>query len=179
MTETYEFPTPFTAWLVCIYFVLQKARRDGLMSIEGDVDTPHAEKSLFRDFPQTLQEPYLEFATDLLRVALGGNLNADEVSLYVEHAIAGHTEAGVANIQLLKTIWLIIRSAMMGYTPHEAIEFGRQAIPVAIKPTYAALKAEYQSLSQRGYQGLGLITPKATTDVLVEKFMDSILGKKT
>jgi len=177
MSETYEYPTPYMAWLVCLYFVLSKARREGLMALEGDVDEPHGEQSLFRDFPQTLQEPYLEFATDLLRLAVSGHLNAEEVAVYVAHAIAGHAEEGQANLHLLKTIWLTLWASLSGYSPQSAVEFGRQAIPVRVKPTHTALETECRSLSNRGYEGTGWRRVEAHMAAAVEQFLDSLQPK--
>ena len=174
MSETYEYPTPYMAWLVCIYFVLSKARREGLMSLEGDVDEPYGDQSIFKDFPQTLEEPYLEFATDLLRMTVSGNLNAAEVAVYVEHAIAGHAEEGQANIHLLKTIWLALWASMSGYSPHASVEFGRQAIPVRDKPKHAALEVECRSLSNRGYKGTGWRRVEASMEAAVKRFIDSL-----
>ena len=117
MSDTYEYPTPYLAWLVCLFFLLSKIRKEGLFSIEGDVDDPSGEKSIFKDFPQTLSEPYLEFATDLFRLAVDGNLNTKKVSVYAEHAIAGHIEDGQVNIHLLKAIWLTFWATLSGYSP--------------------------------------------------------------
>ncbi len=174
MSETYEYPTPYMAWLVCLFFVLSKARREGLMSLEGDADEPYGEKSMFRDFPQTLEEPYLEFATDLLRLAVRGNLNAPEVTVYVEHAIAGHAEEGLANIHLLKTIWLTLWASMSGYSPSCSVEFGRQAIPVPEKPKCLELEAECRSLDRRGYKGTGWRRVEFQMEKAVEQFMASL-----
>ncbi len=179
MTETYEFPNPTTAWLVCLFFVLSKTRREGLQSIEGDLDALNTQESMFRDFPQTLQAPYLEFATDVLRMAVAGNMNAEDLSVYAEHAIAGHAVAGGADMQLLKTIWLTLWASLSGYAPHHAVEFGRQAVPVAIKPTHAALEAEYRGLSQRGYKGTGWRRVQAAVDASVDEFMDSLSDEGT
>jgi len=174
VSETYEYPTPYMAWLVCLFFVLSKARREGLMSLEGDVDDPQGDRSMFRDFPQTLEEPYLEFATDLLRLAVSGNLNAPEVSVYVEHAIAGHAEEGQVNIHLLKTIWLTLWASMSRYAPASSLEFGRQAIPVRNKPKHAALQAEFRCLRDRGYDGTGWRRVEANMEAAVERFMSSL-----
>ena len=59
------------------------------------------------------------------------------------------------------------------------MEFGRQAVPVAIKPTHAELEAEYRGLSKRGYQGLGWRRYPNETDELVDDFLDSCLDEET
>ena len=98
----------------------------------------------------------MKFATDVLRLAISVNLNAAKVTVYVEHASAGHADEGLANIHLLKTIWLTLWASMSGYAPH-----------------HAALAAEYRGLSQRGYKGLGWRRFSAETDELVDDFLDS------
>ena len=139
------FADAHVAWLVCLYAVFSKIRREGLMSIEWHVESPEEEHSLFRSFPQTLEQPYLEFATDVLRMMVGGNLNADELKVYADHYIAnlmtndGASSGGV-NESLLRTIWLSLWAATSGYAPQIAVEFGRQAVPTKLKPSFIELE---------------------------------------
>jgi flagellar motor component MotA len=74
-----------------------------------------------------LEPTYLEFATDYLRMVVSGNLNASELQVYADHAIAGFVEAG-ADARLLKTISLTLWASCSGYSPPSTCEFGRQAI---------------------------------------------------
>lgn len=66
--------------LLCLLFeILGKVRREGLMSIEGDVDDPHG-SPLFQKYNLINKEHHLiEFLTDYLRLMVGGNLNALEI----------------------------------------------------------------------------------------------------
>jgi hypothetical protein len=62
---------------------------EGLMSIEGDIENPASPGSLFQQFPQTLARPYLDFATDLLRMRGIGTIEVAEMQVYAEHYIGG------------------------------------------------------------------------------------------
>jgi len=155
-----SFANAHVAWLVCLYVVLSKVRREGLMSIEADIEYCARPESVFHQFPQTQTQPYLEFAADVLRMMVGGNLNGEELTVYAEHYIAGLTAKGGvfsgagADESLLRTIWLSLWAAMNGYAPQVAVEFGRQGVPVKLKPAFAELEELLRtSRSQSRQQG--------------------------
>ncbi len=76
--------------LSLLYEVLQKARKEGLMSIEGDVESPH-ESTLFANFPAIVADHHLmEFITDYLRMMVSGNLNAHEIENLMDSEIETH-----------------------------------------------------------------------------------------
>lgn len=152
-SNIYHGPNTHIAWLACLSFVLNKIRKEGLMSIEGDVENPENAKSAFQLFPQTVAHPYIDFATDVLRLMVGGNLNADELQVYADHYIAGLTAksslfpgAGVDE-SLLRTIWLPLWASMKGNAPQVACEFGRQAMPLKIKPSFAELETTLRDIN--------------------------------
>lgn len=66
--------------LLCLLFeILTKVRREGLMSIEGDVEEP-GNSPIFQKYPTILAQHHLiSFITDYLRMMVGGNLNAMEI----------------------------------------------------------------------------------------------------
>jgi chemotaxis protein MotA len=65
--------------LALLYEILQKARKEGLMSIEKDVEDPHS-SPLFQKFPIVGNDHHVtEFITDYLRMMVSGNLNAHEI----------------------------------------------------------------------------------------------------
>jgi chemotaxis protein MotA len=73
-----------------LYGVLVKARKDGMMAIEGDVEKPH-ESALFKKYPLILAEHHLvEFITDYLRMMVSGNLNAHEIENLMDNEIDTH-----------------------------------------------------------------------------------------
>ena len=138
--STLSFPDLHVAWLACLYAIASKVRRQGLLSIECDVECPDHADSLFAVFPQTQAQPYLDFAADVLRLMVGGNLNADEMKVYAEHYIAGLTAADGVEESVLRTIWLTLWAMMAGYAPQIACEFGRQGIPHHGKPRFTELE---------------------------------------
>jgi chemotaxis protein MotA len=69
----------FMSLLALLYDLLQKARKEGLMAIESDVEEPN-ESPLFQKYPDILADHHLvEFITDYLRMMVSGNLNSHEI----------------------------------------------------------------------------------------------------
>lgn len=87
--------------LQLLFMILQKARKDGLMAIEGDIEEP--EKSpLFKPFPKLLADHHLmEFLTDYLRMMVSGNLNSHEVESLMDVEIETHHEEAHAPVAAL------------------------------------------------------------------------------
>ncbi len=76
--------------LALLYEILAKVRKEGLMAIESDVDTPH-ESPLFQKYPSLLSDHHsIEFLTDYLRIMVGGNLNAFEIENLMDVEIETH-----------------------------------------------------------------------------------------
>lgn len=76
--------------MALLYEILQKARKEGLMAIEKDVDAPH-ESPLFQKYPTVGRDPkVVEFVTDYLRMMVSGNLNAHEIESLMDSEIETH-----------------------------------------------------------------------------------------
>jgi len=76
--------------LALLYDILQKARKEGLMSIENDVERPH-ESALFKKYPTVGSDHHVvEFITDYLRMMVSGNLNAHEIESLMDSEIDTH-----------------------------------------------------------------------------------------
>ncbi|MCL4725110.1 MAG: flagellar motor stator protein MotA, partial [Rhodocyclaceae bacterium] len=61
--------------LSMLYEILAKVRKEGLMSIESDVENPEA-SPIFSKYPHIQSDHHaMEFLTDYLRMMVGGNLN--------------------------------------------------------------------------------------------------------
>lgn len=76
--------------LALLYEILSKVRKEGLMSIEGDVDRPK-ESALFAKYPKILADHHaMDFMTDYLRLMVGGNLNAMEIENLMDNEIETH-----------------------------------------------------------------------------------------
>ncbi|MBZ8140164.1 flagellar motor stator protein MotA [Rubrivivax gelatinosus] len=90
--------------MALLYDILQKARKEGLMSIEKDVEDPH-NSPLFQKYPTVGNDHHVaEFVTDYLRMMVSGNLNAHEIESLMDSEIETHHHeeyAAVAAIQRL------------------------------------------------------------------------------
>lgn len=76
--------------MALLYELLGKMRKEGLMSIEGDVERPH-ESPLFSKYPKiTTDHHIIEFMTDYLRIMVSGNLNAMEIENLMDVEIETH-----------------------------------------------------------------------------------------
>ena len=73
-----------------LYEILGKVRKEGLMSIERDVEEPNS-SGMFQKYPQILADHHLvEFITDYLRMMVSGNLNALELEALMDSEIETH-----------------------------------------------------------------------------------------
>jgi chemotaxis protein MotA len=76
--------------LAMLFEVLAKVRKEGLMSIENDVENPH-ESPIFGKYPAISDDHHvMEFITDYLRMMVGGNLNALEIENLMDIEIETH-----------------------------------------------------------------------------------------
>ncbi|MBI5270259.1 MAG: flagellar motor stator protein MotA, partial [Burkholderiales bacterium] len=76
--------------LALLYEILQKARKEGLMSIEKDVEDPH-NSPIFQKFPTVGHDHHVvEFITDYLRMMVSGNLNAHEIESLMDSEVDTH-----------------------------------------------------------------------------------------
>lgn len=76
--------------LALMYDILQKARKEGLMAIESDVENPH-ESAIFKKYPNVGHDHHVvEFMTDYLRMMVSGNLNAHEIESLMDSEIDTH-----------------------------------------------------------------------------------------
>ena len=76
--------------LALLYDILQKARKEGLMAIEKDVEDPH-NSPLFQKYPTVGNDHHVaEFVTDYLRMMVSGNLNAHEIESLMDSEIETH-----------------------------------------------------------------------------------------
>ena len=90
--------------LALMFDILQKARKEGLMSIEKDVEDPHS-SPVFQKYPTVGNDHHItEFITDYLRMMVSGNLNAHEIESLMDSEIETHHQeehAAVAAIARL------------------------------------------------------------------------------
>lgn len=86
----------YMSLLACLYDILSKVRKEGLMSIENDVETPES-SALFQKYPEVLKDHHLiEFITDYLRLMVSGNLNPMEIENLMDNEIETHHHEAMA-----------------------------------------------------------------------------------
>lgn len=80
--------------LSMLYEILAKVRKEGLMSIENDVETPD-QSPIFSKYPALVADHHaMAFLTDYLRMMVGGNLNAFEIENLMDNEIETHHHEG-------------------------------------------------------------------------------------
>lgn len=76
--------------MALMYELLGKVRKEGMMSIEGDVEKPE-DSPIFSKYPKILSDHHVvEFITDYLRIMVSGNLNAMEIENLMDLEIETH-----------------------------------------------------------------------------------------
>ena len=76
--------------LSMLFEILAKVRKEGLMSIENDVENPE-QSTIFNKYPSVSHDHHvMEFITDYLRMMVGGNLNAFEIENLMDIEIDTH-----------------------------------------------------------------------------------------
>ena len=76
--------------LSLLYELLAKVRKEGLMSIENDVESPGSSPIFSRYSSVASDHHVVEFMCDYLRMMVGGNLNAFEIENLMDMEIETH-----------------------------------------------------------------------------------------
>jgi len=77
-----------------LFEILTKSRKEGLMSIEGDIEEPEA-SPIFSKYPSVLADHHLiEFMTDYLRLMVSGNMDAFQIENLMDNEIETHHHEG-------------------------------------------------------------------------------------
>ena len=80
--------------MALLYELLTKIRKEGLMSVEADVDSPE-NSPLFTKYPTIMADhPIVEFLTDYLRLMVSGSMNAFEIENLMDNEIETHPHEG-------------------------------------------------------------------------------------
>ncbi|GAB2882399.1 flagellar motor stator protein MotA [Paraburkholderia jirisanensis] len=76
--------------IALLYELLQKARKDGMMSLEADVAAPE-QSPLFQKYSHVLEDHHLlDFIVDYLRMMSSGNVNVLEMQELMDEELATH-----------------------------------------------------------------------------------------
>lgn len=74
--------------------ILTKVRKEGLMSIEGDIDSPE-QSPIFSKYPGIMSDHHvIEFITDYLRLMVSGNMDAFQIENLMDNEIDTHHQEG-------------------------------------------------------------------------------------
>jgi chemotaxis protein MotA len=84
-----------------LFDVLSKVRKEGLMSIEGDIEAP-AESPVFSKYPAVLADHHIiEFLTDYLRLMVSGNMDAFQIENLMDNEIETHHHEGEVPVHVI------------------------------------------------------------------------------
>jgi chemotaxis protein MotA len=90
--------------LSLMFDILTKVRKEGLMSMEPHVDTPH-QSALFLKYPVILQDAHLiEFIADYFRLLVSGNMDPFQIENLMDNEIEVHHQDGHMAIHAIHKI---------------------------------------------------------------------------
>jgi chemotaxis protein MotA len=77
-----------------MFDILSKVRKEGLMSIEGDIESPE-QSPVFSKYPMVLADHHIiEFIGDYLRLMVSGNMDAFQIENLMDNEIETHHHEG-------------------------------------------------------------------------------------
>ncbi|WP_151636345.1 flagellar motor stator protein MotA [Noviherbaspirillum aerium] len=80
--------------MTLLFEILSKVRKEGLMSIEGDIENPE-QSAIFSKYPGILGDHHIvEFMTDYLRLMVSGNMDAFQIENLMDNEIETHHAEG-------------------------------------------------------------------------------------
>ena len=80
--------------MAMLYEILQKVRKEGLMSIENDIDSPQ-DSPIFTKYPAIMADHHvIEFITDYMRLMVSGNMDAFQIENLMDNEIETHHHEG-------------------------------------------------------------------------------------
>jgi len=87
--------------MTLLFEILSKVRKEGLMSVEGDIDAPE-ESPIFSKYPRILEDHHvIEFMTDYLRLMVSGNMDAFQIENLMDNEIETHHAEGEVPVHAL------------------------------------------------------------------------------
>jgi chemotaxis protein MotA len=87
--------------MALLYELLTKIRKEGLMSVESDVDSPES-SPLFSKYPTIMADHHIvEFLTDYLRLMVSGSMNAFEIENLMDNEIETHHHEGEVPVHVV------------------------------------------------------------------------------
>lgn len=114
---------------LAMYALFSKIRKQGLMSIECDIECPDS-SAIIKTIPADVQP----LVCDTLRLMVGGNLEAADIQMYVDNMTA--STSWTKNTEPLRFVGVAMVSSCKGYAPAVAVEFARSVIPQKVRPSF-------------------------------------------
>jgi chemotaxis protein MotA len=156
-----------------MYEMLGKVRKEGMMSIEGDVEKPE-ESPIFSKYPKVLADHHLvEFITDYLRIMVSGNLNAMEIENLMDVEIETHHHEAMVPSHVIAKLGdgmpaFGIVAAVMGVV-HTMESVGMPPAELGILIAHALVGTFLGILLAYGFVGplAGLLEQKAEEDAKI------------
>lgn len=76
--------------LALMYDIFTKSRKEGMMSLEKDIEAPH-ESAVFKNYPKILADHHVvDFISDYLRLMVSGNMNPMELEALMDVELETH-----------------------------------------------------------------------------------------
>jgi len=97
--------------LTLMFSIFNKARKEGLMAIEDDIEDPD-NSTLFNTYPKIIKDHHIrDFITDYLRIIVGGNMNPFELENLMDVELETHHHEAEA----MSTALSRVSDAMPGF----------------------------------------------------------------
>src|SRR5580698_9649803 len=94
----------YLSTLKMMYEFLNKVRKEGLLSVENDVEKPK-ESAIFKNYPEFLKDHHIQdFVCDTLRMAITGGVEPFDMDQMLERDMEVHHHGAVAPISALTTV---------------------------------------------------------------------------
>ena len=135
--------------LTTLFLIFQKIRREGLMSIETDIEHPK-DSALFSAVAEFDERNGIVYTVlcDVLRLMVGGTLSVTLMNLYLASA-RKTSDISKQQGSLFDALESSILTILDGCAPSIAVEFGRQCVPANLKPSFNEFEDYLRALRQR------------------------------
>jgi flagellar motor component MotA len=132
--------------LTTLFLIFQKIRREGLMSIETDIERPK-NSALFTAIAEFDESNAIVYTVlcDVLRLMVGGTLN---ITLMTRYLVSARRTSELSKKQdsLFDALEASVLSSLEGCAPSISVEFGRQCIPANLKPSFGDFEDHLRGL---------------------------------
>jgi len=90
--------------MTLLFEILTKMRKEGLMSLEADIDAPK-ESAIFTKYPTIANDHHMvEFITDYLRLIVSGNMDPFQIENLMDNEIETHHQDGDLPIHAISKV---------------------------------------------------------------------------